>query len=200
MRIKHRRALGAVAAVAAAVAVAAPAGAATVPLSGTQTVVDENAGTFKMHGSLVGDWAITTFNVLDTAPLLHAKGTERFSGCLDRGRDGSCKGDPSGTLRFTIDYSALFDPRGSQNLVWGACLHPVTGGTGAFAGRARRARDGRHADRERRQHVVHRQPDARRRQGAEPRRPRPRVGGVRPAELRAVAETARNPALRAPGA
>ncbi len=134
MRIKHRRALGAVAAVAAAVAVAAPAGAATVPLSGTQTVVDENAGTFKMHGSLVGDWAITTFDVLDTAPLLHAKGTERFSGCLDRGRDGSCKGDPSGTMRFTIDYSALFDPAGSQNLVWGACLHPVMGGTGAFAG------------------------------------------------------------------
>ena len=134
MRIKHRRALGAAAAVAAAVAVAAPAGAATVPLSGTQTVVDENAGTFKMHGSLVGDWAITTFDVLDTAPLTHAKGTERFSGCLDRGRDGSCKGDPSGTLRFTIDYSALFDPPGSQNLVWGACLHPVTGGSGAFAG------------------------------------------------------------------
>jgi hypothetical protein len=134
MRIQHRRALGAVAAVAAAVAVAAPAGAATVPLSGTQTVVDENAGTFRMHGSLVGDWAITEFNVLDTSPLLHAKGAERFSGCLDRGRDGSCKGDPSGTLRFTIDYSALFDPPGSQTLVWGACLHPVTAGTGAFAG------------------------------------------------------------------
>jgi hypothetical protein len=135
MRITHRaRALGAVAALAAAVAVAAPAGAATVPLSGTQTVVDENAGTFKMHGSLVGDWAITTFNVLDTSPRLHATGTEKFSGCLDRGRDGSCKGDPAGTLRFTIDYTALFDPPGSQNLVWGACLHPVTGGTGSFAG------------------------------------------------------------------
>jgi len=137
MRIsKHRaRALGALAAAGAALAVASPAhGAGSIPLSGTQTVVDENAGTFKMHGSLVGDWAVTTFDVLDTAPVLHAKGTERFSGCLDSGRDGSCKGDPSGTLRFTIDYSALFDPPGSQNLVWGACLHPVTGGTGAFAG------------------------------------------------------------------
>jgi hypothetical protein len=135
MLTTHRaRRLGALAAVAAALVVAAPAGAATVPLSGTQTVVDENAGTFKMHGSLVGDWAVTTFNVLDTSPRLHATGTEKFAGCLDRGRDGSCKGDPSGTLRFTIDYTALFDPPGSQNLVWGACLHPVTAGTGAFAG------------------------------------------------------------------
>jgi hypothetical protein len=135
MRINKHRALGALAAAGAALAVASPAHAAgSIPLSGTQTVVDENAGTFKMHGSLVGDWAVTTFDVLDTSPVLHAKGTERFSGCLDRGRDGSCKGDPSGTLKFTIDYSALFDPPGSQNLVWGACMHPVTSGTGAFAG------------------------------------------------------------------
>jgi hypothetical protein len=128
------RAVGAATAAAAALAVAAPAGAATVPLWGTQTVVDENAGTFKMHGSLVGDWAITSFTVLDSSPLLHARGTERFTGCLDRARDGSCTGDPAGTLKFTIDYKALFDPPGSQNLVWGACLHPVTGGSGAFAG------------------------------------------------------------------
>jgi hypothetical protein len=133
--LSHRaRVVGAIAATAAALTVAVPAGAATIPLSGTQTVVDENAGTFKMHGSLVGDWAITTFDVIDTAPVLHAKGTERFVGCLDRGRDGSCNGDASGTMKFTIDYSALFDPPGSKNLVWGACLHPVTGGTGAFAG------------------------------------------------------------------
>src|SRR4051812_13802259 len=137
MRIhQHRaRALGVIAAAGAALAVASPAHAAgSIQISGTQTVVDENAGTFKMHGSLVGDWAITAFDVLDTSPRLHAKGTEKFSGCLDRRRDGSCKGDPTGTLTFTIDYSALFDPPGSQNLVWGACMHPVTGGTGAFAG------------------------------------------------------------------
>ena len=135
INITRGRALGALATAAAALAVAAPAGAATaIPISGTQTVVDADAGTFKMQGSLVGDWAITSFHVLATKPRMHAKGTERFSGCLDRGRDGSCTGDPTGTLRFTIDYSALFDPAGSQNLVWGACLHPVTGGTGAFAG------------------------------------------------------------------
>jgi len=134
MRTHTHRALGALAAAATALAIASPAGAATVPISGTQTVVDENAGTFKMHGSLVGDWAITSFNELATAPVFHATGTERFAGCLDRGHDGSCGGDPSGTLKFTIDYSALFDPPGSQSLVWGACLHPVTGGTGAFTG------------------------------------------------------------------
>jgi hypothetical protein len=134
---KHRtRALAAMIAAFGALAMAGstPAHADGVPVSGTQTVVDENAGTFKMHGSLVGDWRVTTFDVLDTSPLMHAKGTERFSGCLDRGRDGSCQGDPAGTLRFTIDYHALFDPAGSQNLVWGACYHPVTGGTGGFAG------------------------------------------------------------------
>jgi hypothetical protein len=133
--MSHRaHALGALAAVAAAFAVASPAAAAPIPLSGTQTVVDENAGTFKMHGSLVGDWAIKTFHQLAVKPVFHARGTELFSGCLDRGRDGSCAGDPAGTLKFTIDYKALFDPPGSQNLVWGGCLHPVTGGTGAFAG------------------------------------------------------------------
>jgi hypothetical protein len=36
-------------------------------------------------------------------------------------------------MDFTIDYQAMYDPPTSQNLVWGACLHPVTGGTGAFA-------------------------------------------------------------------
>jgi hypothetical protein len=127
------RIAGAVVAVAATLAVAAPAGAGTIQLSGTQTAVDESAGTSRMHGSLVGDWAITSFNVLTPAPIFHAQGTEHFSGCLDRNRDGSCSHDPSGTLELTIDYQAMYDPPGSQNLVWGACLHPVTGGTGAFA-------------------------------------------------------------------
>jgi hypothetical protein len=134
MKVMSPRALGAMAAALATVALAAPAGAAPIELSGTQTVVDENAGTFKMHGSLVGDWAITQFNVQQTAPVFKANGTEHFAGCLDRDRDSSCKGDPSGAMDFIIEYSALFDPVGSQNLVWGACLHPVTGGTGAFAG------------------------------------------------------------------
>jgi hypothetical protein len=60
MRIHNQRArvLGVVAAAGAALAVASPAhGAGSIPISGTQTVVDENAGTFKMHGSLLGGGA-----------------------------------------------------------------------------------------------------------------------------------------------
>ena len=32
-----------------------------------------------------------------------------FKGCIDRRRDRSCKGDPSGTLSFTIRYWELRD-------------------------------------------------------------------------------------------
>jgi hypothetical protein len=119
---------------AAALLLAATANAktTTVPVSGAQTVVDEDAGTFKMSGSLIGDWQITSFTEIATAPIYRAKGTELFSGCLDVRRDGSCKGDPSGTLRFTFKYWAQFDEQGG--LVWGSCLHPITGGTGSFAG------------------------------------------------------------------
>jgi hypothetical protein len=117
----------------AALALAAPAGAKTTtyPVSGKQTVVDEQAGTYKMSGGLVGDWAITSFTEIAKTPLYKAKGTEHFSGCLDRGRDGSCANDPSGTLDFTFRYWAQFH---GDALIWGACWHPVTGGTGAFKG------------------------------------------------------------------
>jgi hypothetical protein len=119
--------------VAAMAAFAAPAGAktATYPVSGKQIVVDEDAGTYKMTGGLVGDWSVTSFTELATAPLYKGKGTEHFSGCLDRGRDGSCANDPSGTLDFSFRYWAQFN---GDALVWGACWHPVTGGTGAFKG------------------------------------------------------------------
>jgi hypothetical protein len=52
-----------------------------------------------------------------TDPYYETTGTEEFRGCLDRRRDGKCGAkDPSGTLS------------------WGACWHPVTGGTGDFTG------------------------------------------------------------------
>jgi hypothetical protein len=120
-------------AAAAALVLAASAGAATTyQVSGKQTVVDEAAGKYAMHGGLIGDWTITSFTEIAKAPIFRAKGTELFAGCLDVGRDGSCKGDPAGKLRFTFKYWAQFDPQGG--LVWGSCVHPVTGGTGAFAG------------------------------------------------------------------
>ena len=127
-----RRSAVPILAAAAALALAASASAATTyQVSGKQIVVDEAAGTFKMQGGLIGDWAITSFTEIAKTPIYRAKGTELFVGCLDVGRDGSCKGDPSGKLRFTITYWAQFDAQGG--LVWGSCYHPVTGGSGAFA-------------------------------------------------------------------
>jgi hypothetical protein len=132
-RTWRRSAVPILAAAVAALALAASASAATTySVSGKQIVVDEAAGTFKMQGGLIGDWAITSFTEIAKTPIYRAKGTELFAGCLDVGRDGSCKGDPAGKLRFTITYWAKFDAQGG--LVWGSCYHPVTGGTGAFAG------------------------------------------------------------------
>jgi hypothetical protein len=109
---------------------AATADAKSVSVSGTQTVVDEEAGIFEMHGDLVGGWRITTFKELATSPLYQAKGTEKFRGCIDRDRDGACEGDPSGTLSFRFRYWALFGP--DDALLAGACWHPIVSGTGAF--------------------------------------------------------------------
>jgi hypothetical protein len=98
---------------------AATAQAKTVSVSGTQTVVDENAGTYRMHGDLVGGWKITSFKELATAPLYQGKGTERFRGCLDRGHDGGCAGDPKGKLFLRFRYWALF---GSDDSLRAAAL------------------------------------------------------------------------------
>jgi hypothetical protein len=120
---------------AACLAVAAPAAAKPVSVSGTQTIVDEEAGTYKMHGDLVGDWSITAFKEIPSEGLFQAKGRELFDGCLDKGHDGSCgSGDPSGKLRFVFRYWALFAD--DDSVLGGACWHPIVRGTGAF----RRAR------------------------------------------------------------
>jgi hypothetical protein len=125
------RRMAALASLSAAVALvlAAPAGARSV--SGEQTLVDQAAGTYKMNGDLVGDWAITSFTELATSPVYRGEGTEKFKGCLDRDRDDSCRGEPSGKLKFSFDYWAQLADDGSLEL--GTCSHPVTGGKGDFA-------------------------------------------------------------------
>jgi hypothetical protein len=100
------------------------------PVSGTQTVVDDDAGKFRMAGDLVGSWRITAFKPLGTEPFLAARGRELFRGCLDGEQDGDCAGDPSGRLRLKFRYWALFAPGGALRA--GACWHPIIGGTGAF--------------------------------------------------------------------
>ena len=132
LRRKIRRSTAlALAAAGAALAFAAQAGAATYVVSGSQTVVDEDKGTYKMSGSLVGDFNQTSFTTVATSPLFRGKGTELFTGCLDRGRDGSCNGDPAGTLSFKFRYVAQYTA--ASELLLGSCTHPITGGTGAFA-------------------------------------------------------------------
>jgi hypothetical protein len=64
--------------------------------------------------------------------VFRGKGTESFKGCIDRKLDGSCAGDPTGTMKFSFRYWAKFDANDAVQL--GTCAHPVTGGTGDFAG------------------------------------------------------------------
>ena len=108
----------------------------TYTLSGKQLVVNEDKGIYKMRGSLIGPWTTTSFQEapIPQSPYFHATGTEKFRGCLNRGRDRSCKGDPRGTLSFTFEYWALFGSEDASSLVWASCWHPVVRGTGDFAG------------------------------------------------------------------
>jgi hypothetical protein len=130
MGTTRRRAAALAALVACSAALAGTAEAKRYPVSGTQTVVDDDAGKFRMAGDLVGAWRITAFKPLGTEPFLAARGRELFRGCLDRGHDGDCAGDPSGKLRLKFRYWALFAPGGALRA--GACWHPIIGGTGAF--------------------------------------------------------------------
>jgi hypothetical protein len=130
------RAVLLVTAAASAFVLAAPAGATTYQVHGKQKVVDEAAGLSKVTGGLVGSWAMTSFEEVATSPYYEGMGTEEFDGCIDRRRDRSCKGDPSGTLRFEFRYWGLFGSADPASMIWGSCWHPIVGGTGDFAGAA----------------------------------------------------------------
>jgi hypothetical protein len=116
-----------------ATAVAVPAFAATYKVSGQQ-IADNPAGTTShMTGGLVGTWRLTSFKQTAKKPLIRSRGTERFVGCIDVALDGSCTGDPTGTLKLRFLYWAK--PGSSPGTVaWGSCWHPIGKGTGDFAG------------------------------------------------------------------
>jgi hypothetical protein len=122
----------AVAAVVAA-SVAVPALAVTYQVSGQQII--DNASGNKAHvtGGLVGQWRLTSFKQFDNKPLIRARGTERFVGCVDVARDGNCTGDPFGSLRLSFLYWAKPGPK-ANSVAWGSCYHPIASGTGAFKG------------------------------------------------------------------
>ena len=126
---------------------AAPASAATFRVSGVQSApvssgpcFDPNAVTsYVMAGGLVGCWYTDTLVIHPAQPngtpsgTIQATGTEHFVGCLDLDADGSCTGDPSGTLTFTYQFSGKFDPvTGAE--IHGRCQHPIVSATGDLAG------------------------------------------------------------------
>jgi hypothetical protein len=121
-----------VASLVATAAMATPVSGEQLSVSGKQIEVNEKAGTSKMTGGLLGNWKITSFTETAQQPVFRGKGTESFSGCIDRQLDGSCAGDPSGTLKFKFRYWAKFGKGDAVEL--GTCAHPVTGGSGDFAG------------------------------------------------------------------
>lgn len=108
----------------------------TVHVAGRQIPVDIDNGLYEMRGSLVGDWHYIPKEVLHNRPTLYAEaGVEVFNGCIDRRpRDGKCTGRDRrrGELHLAFLYWASYDLGG--NLIKGQCVHPITGGKGAFAG------------------------------------------------------------------
>jgi hypothetical protein len=103
-------------------------------VAGKSKAIDGDAATSKMTGGLRGLWTTTSFEEVALTPYYQGKGTESFTGCIDRRRDRSCAGDPSGTLTLEFTFWGLFASADPASEVWGACWHPVVGGTGAFAG------------------------------------------------------------------
>jgi hypothetical protein len=113
-------------------AAAAPADARTYFVSGQQ--IDGSPVT--MRGDLIGVWEYTSaVGPLTPFPLYRYTGTEHFEGCLNRHHDLSCRHDPKGTLDFSFDIWVMNAGTESEPVeLWGACMHPITSGTGAFTG------------------------------------------------------------------
>jgi hypothetical protein len=85
---------------------------------------------------LIGCWWITgtELGVVTPSGVVTGTGTELFAGCLDQAGDGACDPtDPAGTLSFFFRFSLKYDPT-FTTFEHGRCYHPVTGGTGGFAG------------------------------------------------------------------
>jgi len=100
-------------------------------VSGSETTVEKCAGvsgafgTFAVTGDLEGCWYTDRFDPLAGSPngLFVGRGLEHFVGCI---------GTKCGTLSFKFVFIGKFDAGGAE--LWGACHHPILGGTGDFAG------------------------------------------------------------------
>lgn len=105
------------------------AGGRGVAIRGTQLAAGScQDGGYAMTGALVGCWWIDTFVPKGAEDKSHyrATGTEHFTGCL---------GDVCGTFYTTFSFTAKTDgPYLTSPEIHGRCHHPITGGTGDFAG------------------------------------------------------------------
>jgi hypothetical protein len=122
--------LGVAAVVTPIIALGAVSAADAKYVSGHQIPISQTKA--KMTGDLVGTWKITNFKILEHNPLFYAAGTEQFTGCIDQARDGSCDGDPTGTLSFSFRYWAKM--KGKNVVQLGTCSHRVTDASGGLAG------------------------------------------------------------------
>lgn len=127
-----RSRLGILLGLAVSVSLLAVSAAQAMYVKGHQLAVDEDAGQYAMTGGLNGSWDITKFHVKQTGPVVKVKGWELFDGCVDVARDGSCAGDPTGTLDFRFRYWARFGDDDQVEL--GTCAHRIVGGSGGLAG------------------------------------------------------------------
>jgi hypothetical protein len=117
-----------------------PLGPTIVQVHGRQFPVDAEQGTYLMLGDLIGRWTVRSaqglagYSIPETPWTLVQTGQERFIGCLDRDYSQRCDpGEPSGALGFDYALWMQYDPD-SGWLIKGKCLHPITGGSGDFAG------------------------------------------------------------------
>jgi hypothetical protein len=132
------------------VLIAQPAAASVISVSGTQAFASPGdpvgaaciaadpvpggaPAVYTMFGSLVGCWYLVDFvDKFQDNGALQETGHELFVGCLDRGVDGSCSGDPSGTLSFSYVFTGKFDAVTFEEIK-GRCHHHVDEGKDGFA-------------------------------------------------------------------
>jgi hypothetical protein len=115
-------------------------GPTIVQVHGRQFRVDAGQGRYSMLGDLNGHWTVRSarglagYSIPEEPWTLVQTGQERFIGCLDRNYSQRCDpGEPSGSLAFDYVLWMQYDPD-SGWLIKDPCLHPITGGSGDFAG------------------------------------------------------------------
>ncbi len=134
MHWKRATAGMAVAAVMALAAIVTASGAGNIHVSGAgafdaEGTCNEIPSQFTMQitGDLVGCWYTHGWVVVQDTPsgVYAERGTERFIGCL-------ADGTTCGTFDTTYHFTAKYAPDGAE--IHGRCQHPITFGTGDFAG------------------------------------------------------------------